>query len=883
MTDRFDEPPPPPDEGGGSQLDRTPPQDVLAEQSVLGAMMMSKDAIADVVEIVRGRDFYLPKHEFVYDAILSVYGRGDPADAITVADELGRTGQLQRVGGAPYLHDLLSSVAIAANASYYAEIVRDKAILRRLVEASVQIAQMGYAGEGEVNDIVDAAQAAVYGVSDGKANEDYAPLADLMEETLDEIEAISAQGGEMVGVPTGFTDLDELTNGLHPGQMVILAARPAMGKSTLGLDMARSCSIKNNMASVIFSLEMSKVEIVMRLVSAEAQIQLSSLRKGSMNEDDWQRLANKMADISSAPLFIDDSPNLTMMEIRAKARRLKQKHDLRLIVIDYLQLMTSGKKVESRQLEVSEFSRQIKLLAKELGVPVVAMSQLNRGPEQRTDKKPMVSDLRESGCLTASTRILRADTGAETTIGEIYSQGLRDIPVWSVDENHRVVPMTMTHAFSSGVKDVFRMRLASGREIEATANHKFLTIDGWVPLEDLAPGHRLAVPRHVPDPIATKRADDDEVALLAHMIGDGSFVKKQPIRYASVDEANLTRVTEAASRRFGINAKRDEHSAARVTTLRLPAPFRLTHGKRNPIAAWLDGLGLFGLRSHEKFIPEWVFALPLDQVQDFIGHLWATDGSARWDEQARQARIYYATSSRRLADGLCQLLLRCGIVARIKIAQKSGFRDGYHVHIYGAAQQLTFCRTIPVWGARGVSARQMVPRLEAIKGNTNVDTVPREVWASVRTSLTAQGMSHRAFSEALGTAFCGSALWKRSPSRERLGRVATLLEDPDLQKLADSDLLWDSVVSIDPLGQQEVFDATVPGTHCFVANGVVAHNSLEQDADIVILLHRDDVYDKESPRAGEADFIIAKNRNGPTRTVTTIFQGHYSRFVDMQH
>ncbi|GAA1712249.1 replicative DNA helicase [Propioniferax innocua] len=883
MTDRFDEPPPPPDEGGGSQLDRTPPQDVLAEQSVLGAMMMSKDAIADVVEIVRGRDFYLPKHEFVYDAILSVYGRGDPADAITVADELGRTGQLQRVGGAPYLHDLLSSVAIAANASYYAEIVRDKAILRRLVEASVQIAQMGYAGEGEVNDIVDAAQAAVYGVSDGKANEDYAPLADLMEETLDEIEAISAQGGEMVGVPTGFTDLDELTNGLHPGQMVILAARPAMGKSTLGLDMARSCSIKNNMASVIFSLEMSKVEIVMRLVSAEAQIQLSSLRKGSMNEDDWQRLANKMADISSAPLFIDDSPNLTMMEIRAKARRLKQKHDLRLIVIDYLQLMTSGKKVESRQLEVSEFSRQIKLLAKELGVPVVAMSQLNRGPEQRTDKKPMVSDLRESGCLTASTRILRADTGAETTIGEIYSQGLRDIPVWSVDENHRVVPMTMTHAFSSGVKDVFRMRLASGREIEATANHKFLTIDGWVPLEDLAPGHRLAVPRHVPDPIATKRADDDEVALLAHMIGDGSFVKKQPIRYASVDEANLTRVAEAASRRFGINAKRDEHSAARVTTLRLPAPFRLTHGKRNPIAAWLDGLGLFGLRSHEKFIPEWVFALPLDQVQDFIGHLWATDGSARWDEQARQARIYYATSSRRLADGLCQLLLRCGIVARIKIAQKSGFRDGYHVHIYGAAQQLTFCRTIPVWGARGVSARQMVPRLEAIKGNTNVDTVPREVWASVRTSLTAQGMSHRAFSEALGTAFCGSALWKRSPSRERLGRVATLLEDPDLQKLADSDLLWDSVVSIEPLGQQEVFDATVPGTHCFVANGVVAHNSLEQDADIVILLHRDDVYDKESPRAGEADFIIAKNRNGPTRTVTTIFQGHYSRFVDMQH
>lgn len=390
---------PPPDRDGGSQLDRTPPQDTMAEQSVLGAMMMSKDAISDVVETLRGRDFYLPKHEYVYDAILDVYGRGDPVDAITVANELGRTGQLQRVGGAPYLHDLLASVSIAANAGYYAEIVRDKAVLRRLVEASVRIAQLGYQGQGEVADIVDEAQAAVYAVADGKTTEDYTPLGDMMEATLDEIEAINAHGGEVTGVPTGFIELDELTNGLQAGQMVILAARPAMGKSTLGLDIARSCSIKNKMTSVIFSLEMPKVEIVMRLLSAEAQIALNHIRKGPMGEDDWQRMANKMAQISDAPLFIDDSPNLTMMEIRAKARRLKQKHDLKLVVIDYLQLMSSGKKVESRQLEVSEFSRQMKLLAKELGVPVVAISQLNRGPEQRTDKKPMVSDLRESGSL----------------------------------------------------------------------------------------------------------------------------------------------------------------------------------------------------------------------------------------------------------------------------------------------------------------------------------------------------------------------------------------------------------------------------------------------------------------------------------------------------
>lgn len=380
-------------------LDRMPPQDNDAEQAVLGSMLTSKDAIADVLEAVKAADFYHPAHEFIFSAVLDLYGRGEPADPITVANELSRTGMLQRTRGPLYLHDLFAKVSVAANAGYYARIVREKAILRRLVEASLKIAQLGYAGEGDVADIVDRAQAAVYSVTDGSTSEDYQPLSELLEATLDEMEALSSRSGEMAGVPTGFIELDELTNGLHGGQMVILAARPAVGKSTLGLDFARSCSIRNGLTSAIFSLEMSKVEITMRLLSAEAQIPLNHIRKGTMSEEDWQRVANKMATISSAPLYIDDSPNLTMMEIRAKARRLKQKHGLKLIVIDYLQLMTSGKKVESRQLEVSEFSRQIKLLAKELDVPVIAMSQLNRGPEQRTDKRPMVSDLRESGSL----------------------------------------------------------------------------------------------------------------------------------------------------------------------------------------------------------------------------------------------------------------------------------------------------------------------------------------------------------------------------------------------------------------------------------------------------------------------------------------------------
>ncbi|CAB4960055.1 MAG: replicative DNA helicase [Actinobacteria bacterium] len=379
--------------------DRTPPNDIAAEQSVIGAMLLSKDAIADVVEVVREGDFYRPAHQTIYSAILDLYGKGEPADAVTVAAELTKAGEIARVGGATYLHTLVSMVPTAANGGYYGRIVREQAILRRLVEAGTRIVHMGYTGTGDVDDMVDRAQAEVYDVTDRRTSEDYLPLREIMGEALNEIEAISNRGGEMIGVPTGFIELDKLTNGLHPGQLVILAARPALGKSTLGLDICRAASIKHGLASVIFSLEMSRNEIVMRLLSAEAQVPLHHMRAGTMGDADWTKLASKMGTVSEAPLFIDDSPNMTLMEIRAKCRRLKQRHDLRLVVVDYLQLMTSGKRVESRQQEVSEFSRSLKLLAKELEVPVIAISQLNRGAEQRTDKRPLLADLRESGSL----------------------------------------------------------------------------------------------------------------------------------------------------------------------------------------------------------------------------------------------------------------------------------------------------------------------------------------------------------------------------------------------------------------------------------------------------------------------------------------------------
>ncbi|MBX3092052.1 MAG: replicative DNA helicase [Cryobacterium sp.] len=381
------------------QGDRTPPHDLLAEQSAIGGMLLSKDAVADVIETVRAVDFYIPKHELIFDAILTLYSHGEPTDVIAVTDELTKSGELSRAGGAEYLHTLTGLVPTAANAGFYANIVAEKAVLRRLVEAGTRIVQMGYASEGEVVDLVNNAQAEIYGVTGGVDSEDFVPLTMAVETAIDEIEAAKGRGGLMTGIPTGFAELDELTNGLHPGQLIIVAARPALGKSTLALDFARAASIGNDLPSIVFSLEMGRSEIAMRLLSAESSVPLQNMRKGTVDSRDWTTIAHTRGRINDAPLYIDDSPNMTLVEIRAKCRRLKQRVGLKMVIIDYLQLMTSGKRVESRQQEVSEFSRALKLLAKELQVPVVALSQLNRGPEQRSDKMPALSDLRESGSL----------------------------------------------------------------------------------------------------------------------------------------------------------------------------------------------------------------------------------------------------------------------------------------------------------------------------------------------------------------------------------------------------------------------------------------------------------------------------------------------------
>ncbi|WP_081648007.1 replicative DNA helicase [Bifidobacterium minimum] len=381
-------------------FDRVPPHDDEAEMAVLGGMLMSKDAIGEVSQMLSATDFYEPRNQTVYQSVVDLFAASQPVDVVLVANRLLKDGDLDKVGGADYLHSLVASVPTAANATYYAQIVHQRAILRNVIATGTKIVQLGYSAEGsQAEDVVNLAQSEVYEMSVGKIRQDYSPIGTVVHDTLDQLDKMQNNEIEK-GVPTGFRDIDDVTQGLQPGQMVVVAGRPAMGKSTLGIDFARSAALHHNMTAVVFSLEMSKVELAQRIISAETNIPLVALRRADdITSERWNTLNNFWTRLQDAPLFIDDSPNMSLMEIRAKCRRLKQTNDLKLVVIDYLQLMSSGKKVESRQQEVSEFSRALKLLAKELEVPVVALSQLNRGPEMRNDRKPQLSDLRESGSI----------------------------------------------------------------------------------------------------------------------------------------------------------------------------------------------------------------------------------------------------------------------------------------------------------------------------------------------------------------------------------------------------------------------------------------------------------------------------------------------------
>jgi replicative DNA helicase len=379
---------------------RVPPHNLQAEESLLGAMLLSRDAIADAIEIVGPEDFYKPSHSHVFDAIVSLYGAGEPVDPVTVAEELDRAGLAAVLGGAGHLAAMQASTPAIASASKYARIVHEHFVLRRLIAVASEIAEIGYSKPDDVTKAVDEAETLMYNVAQGRVSDSLGEMRDLLDASLDRLEQLYERGDSITGTPTGFTDLDDLLSGLQPSALIVVGARPAMGKTAFALGMAAHAAIEANRPVLLFSLEMSQLELTQRILCSESRVDSKNMRDGRLTEADWKKISNGVSRLAEAPIWIDDNPALTIMEIRAKARRLKSKvGDLGLIIIDYLQLMTGRSSAENRQVEVSEISRGLKILARELEVPVVALSQLSRGLEQRQDKRPMLADLRESGSI----------------------------------------------------------------------------------------------------------------------------------------------------------------------------------------------------------------------------------------------------------------------------------------------------------------------------------------------------------------------------------------------------------------------------------------------------------------------------------------------------
>jgi replicative DNA helicase len=858
-----------------------PPQNLEAEQSVLGAVLLSDTALPALIidERLHPDDFYREGHGRIYQAMLDLHSLGEPVDALTLVEHLKQAGDLDAVGGRAAIDLLAGSVPAVGNVRQYARIVRDNAMLRRLLRASYEIQSRVHSHEALPRELVDMAERAILEVAHEDSRKDFRPIHDLLSSELDKLERLSREGKAITGTASGFDDLDTITGGFQPGNLIILAARPSMGKSALMANFAENAALESNKAVALFSLEMSESELAQRFIASQASIRGDDLRKGKVPASRWPKILQASNRLAESPLYIDDSSDLSVLDVRAKARRLAQQSadGLGLLLIDYLQLMRAGAGVENRVEQIGQISRGLKTLARELEVPVIALSQLNRGVEQRTDKRPVLSDLRESGCLAGESRVYLPDAGEYRRIDELV--GMRDFRVSAINtKTWKLESCRVSNAFCTGRKPVFAMRTRLGRRLRATANHRFLTVDGWRRIDELAPGTHVALPRSLPSP-ADRTMSDDELALLAHLIGDGCTLPHHAIQYTTRERELADIVADLASAVFGEAVTPRVRAERGWFQVYLAASEHLTHRRRNPVAAWLDELGAFGLRSYEKRVPDAVFRQPAEAIEVFLRHLWATDGCI-WSTDKR-SRVYYASSSAALATDVQDLLLRLGICATARVVPQRRGRDQHHVDVTGTPDQKEF--VMRVWAVGDRRERQLLAladRLGVTRSRTNRDVVPAAVWSTlVEPARVAAGITTRELQRGLDMSYCGSTLYKHHLGRERAERVAGIVGSDELRRLATSDVYWDRIESIAPDGEAEVFDLTVDALHNFVCEGVITHNSIEQDADLVMFIYRDEYYDHESEKEGIADLIISKHRNGGLGTVELAFQKEFPRFM----
>jgi replicative DNA helicase len=647
-----------------------PPHNTDAEAAVLGGLLIDRDAISRGAAILRPQDFYRDRNGAIYEAMLALYERREPVDYLTLSDELQRTGHYDEVGGLVYLSSLFNEVPTSLHVEQYARIVEAASLRRRLIRAAGRIAALGYDESLETDQAVEGAEQELFSIAERRTGRDFQKLADVLREYWEQLLLAADVDRLQRGIPTSYKDLDKLLGGLQRSDLVIVAARPSMGKSSFALCLARNAAVEFKATVGIFSLEMSMAQLAQRLLFSESGVDSARLRQGLLGQTERRKLAEALGVLAAAPIYLDDTPNIPLAELRAKARRLHHEVGLDLLVVDYLQLI-QGNGRENRVGEISEISRSLKAIARELNVPVVALSQLSRAVESRSPHIPMLSDLRESGCLTGDTLVSLAD-GRLVPIASLVGQQPEVVTL----DGWKIGSRRATKVWHTGYRPVYRLTTRSGRTIRATGNHPFRVLHGWRPLDELRVGDRIALPRTYPQAKPVQDWDDDRIILLAHLMGDGCYVPRQPLHYTSASQANLLAVEGAAARAFGIQAR-------------------------------------------------WV------------------------------------------------------------------------------------------------------------------------------------------------------------PRKKMLARYADLLDADELRDVAAADVYWDQVVSIEPDGEADVYDMTVEDTHNFVANGMIVHNSIEQDADVVMFIYREEVYERDTENKGIAEIHIAKHRNGPTGQVSLLWLEKLTKFVDL--
>lgn len=473
---------------------RMPPQNLEAEEGILGGILLDSEAIGKVADQLPPDAFYVKSHQEIYRAALTLYSQNKPTDLMTVSTWLNDHSKLERIGGQDKIARLVDRTISAVNVEQYALLVLDKYLRRRLIKAGSEITELGYQVGAEVEQVLDQSQQKIFSLGLARPNQGLIPIGDTLVQTFQEIETHN-QGLAIPGIPCGFYDLDAITGGFQSSDLIIVAGRPSMGKTSFALNIGQRIANQHKLPVAIFSLEMSKEQLIMRMLSTEARIEANRLRAGRINQHEWEPLNISLASLSELPIFIDDSPNPTVMQMRTQARRLQTESGgkLGMIIIDYLQLMEGGS--DNRVQELSKITRSLKGLARELNVPVIALSQLSRAVESRTNKRPMLSDLRESGCLTGESLITLADSGKQVPIRDLV--GKSGFEVWAFNESTKKLEQAIvSNAFSTGIKFVYKLTTRLGRSIRATGNHKFLTFNGWKRLDELEPGQDLCVPVH---------------------------------------------------------------------------------------------------------------------------------------------------------------------------------------------------------------------------------------------------------------------------------------------------------------------------------------------------------------------------------------------------